>query len=256
MKNYLLTDLKLMFRIPLSVFFSIGYPIIMMLIIVLSYGNMSIGDGYFLIDKYFMVAIGIGILPLTLISFPIWIGSSLESDSIKRLSFFNVKVWKIVLGDILAHLFLAVVSMLIEIVFAYVVFNLHFPHIQYFLSFLFQYVIAIILFMIIGGTFAFLFKNTQILMPFGLIIMFVLYMFCGVFMTFDELPSTIQNISKFIPIKYAMNDFFNIWREKYLWDGTFLKLAFIYILLFGVVLLILIWKYTRKKNFNNCGGLK
>ncbi|MBU5487317.1 ABC transporter permease [Clostridium sp. MSJ-8] len=256
MRKYLWIDLKIMFRIPLSVFFTIGYPLIMMVIIMLSYGNASIGGGYTLIDKYFMIAIGIGILPLTLISFPMWIGNNLESKSMQRLSFFRVKAWKMVIGDILAHLILSLISMAIDIVFAYIVFNLHFPDIKYFLGFLIQYILAVVICMLIGGTFSFLFKNTQILMPFGLVVMFVLYMFCGVFITFDELPITFKNIAKFIPMKYAMNDFFYIWTEEYVWNETFIKLSLIYLIIFSTILLLLIWKYSKKKNFNNEGGIK
>lgn len=88
MRTYLFIDLKIMFRIPLSIFFSIAYPILMMIIIMFSYGNISIGNGYYLIDKYFLIAIGMGILPLALISFPMWIGNSFENKSIERLNFF------------------------------------------------------------------------------------------------------------------------------------------------------------------------
>ncbi len=249
MKDYLWINLKIMFRIPLSIFFSMGYPIIMMIIIILSYGNVSIGDGYLLIDKYFMIAIGMGILPLTLISFPMWIGNNLESDSLKRLSYFKVKMSKIIAGDILAHLILALISMAINIIFAYFLFSLKFPSMKYFMAFTGQYIIAVITSMIIGAVFAFLFKNTQILMPFGLVVMFVLYMFCGVFITFDELPVQFKNIANFIPMKYAMNDFFNIWTQKSLFNTQFLKLSLIYLLVSSIVLYLLIKVYGKKKNF-------
>ena len=42
--------------------------------------------------------------------------------------------------------------------------------------------------MIIGGIFAYVFKNPQILMTLGLVVMFVLYMFCGVFISIDQMP--------------------------------------------------------------------
>ena len=245
-----------MFRIPLAIFFSIGYPIVMMLIILLSYGNISIGDGYFLIDKYFMIAIGMGILPLTLISFPMWIGNNLESNSMQRLTYFKVKMSKIVIGDILAHLVLALLSMAINIIFAYCVFNLHLPEIQYFISFLLQYIIAVIIFMIIGGVFAFLFKNTQILMPFGLVVMFVLYMFCGVFITFDQLPIAFRNIAKFIPMKYAMIDFFDIWSQNSIWNKPFLEISALYFAIFSILLFVLIRNNGKRKNFKNNGGVK
>ena len=79
-----------------------------------SYGNISIGNGYYLIDKYFLIAIGMGILPLSLISFPMWIGNSFENKSIARLNFFGVNTSKMFVGDVLAHFILAMISMAIK----------------------------------------------------------------------------------------------------------------------------------------------
>lgn len=247
MLNYLFIDLKVMLRIPLSVFFSIVYPILMMFIIILSYGNVAIGDGYYLIDKYFMIAIGMGILPLTLISFPMWLGNSFENNSMERLNFFGVKMSKIFTGDVLAHLVLACISMLIDFLFAYAFFGLKFPKISYLITFVFQYLIAVIVAMLIGGIFALIFKNTQILMPFGLVVMFALYMFCGVFISFEEMPGAFKRIAEMIPIKYAMNDFFDIWTMKQYWNKEFLILSVVYIVIGSILLGVLIAK-ERKMN--------
>ena len=210
MRTYLFIDLKIMFRIPLSIFFSIAYPILMMIIIMFSYGNISIGNGYYLIDKYFLIAIGMGILPLSLISFPMWIGNSFENKSIERLIFFGVNTSKMFVGDVLAHFILAMISMAINILVAFLFWRLKFPSIGHFLSFIIQYFIAIVIAMIIGGIFAYVFKNPQILMTLGLVVMFILYMFCGVFISIDQMPQLFRNISSYLPIKYAMNDFFDI----------------------------------------------
>ena len=58
MLRYLLVDLKVMMRIPVAVFFSLAFPLLMMVVIMVSYGNIDIGGGYHLIDKYFLVAMG------------------------------------------------------------------------------------------------------------------------------------------------------------------------------------------------------
>ena len=80
-----------------------------------------------------------------------------------------------------------------------------------------------------GGFIALILKKQQIVMPFGLVIMFALYMFCGAFITFDQLPKAIQDIASYIPMKYAMIDFFNIWSMTQYGDKTFLILSLLYI---------------------------
>ena len=223
----------------------------MMFIIILSYGNISIGDGYYLVDKYFLIAIGMGILPLTLISFPMWLGNSFENNSMERLNFFGVRTFEIFVGDTLAHLVLAWISMAINILFAYAVFGLRFPGIDYLSAFLLQYAAAVIVAMMTGGIFALVFKNTQILMPFGLVVMFALYMFCGVFISFEEMPASFQKVAAILPIKYAMNDFFDIWTGKMYWNKCFLLLSAVYSAIGCSLIFIMIVKgknNTERKN--------
>ena len=246
MRTYLFIDLKIMFRIPLSIFFSIAYPILMMIIIMFSYGNISIGNGYYLIDKYFLIAIGMGILPLALISFPMWIGNSFENKSIERLNFFGVNTSKMFVGDVLAHFILAMISMAINILVAFLFWRLKFPSIGHFLSFIIQYFIAIVIAMIIGGIFAYVFKNPQILMTLGLVVMFVLYMFCGVFISIDQIPQLFRNISSYLPIKYAMNDFFDIWTMEKFWDKDFLLISAVYLVISTIVLGICIIRENKR----------
>lgn len=246
MRTYLFIDLKIMFRIPLSIFFSIAYPILMMIIIMFSYGNISIGNGYYLIDKYFLIAIGMGILPLSLISFPMWIGNSFENKSIERLNFFGVNTSKMFVGDVLAHFILAMISMAINILVAFLFWRLKFPSIGHFLSFIIQYFIAIVIAMIIGGIFAYVFKNPQILMTLGLVVMFVLYMFCGVFIPIDQMPQLFRNISSYLPIKYAMNDFFDIWTMEKFWDKDFLLIYAVYLVISTIVLGICIIRENKR----------
>lgn len=51
-------------------------------------------------------------------------------------------------------------------------------------------------------------------MTLGLVVMFVLYMFCGVFINIDYMPQLLQKIAAYLPMKYAMDDFFGIWTMK------------------------------------------
>lgn len=248
MFNYIWIDLKIMFRIPFSIFFSLVYPILMMTIILLSYGNIEIGDGFYLVDKYFFISVGMGILPLTLISFPIWIGNSLENNSIKRMFYFHVKSQKIIIGDILAYIFLALIGILTNMLFAFFVFHLKFPSILYFIAFIIQILIAIIIYMILGSIIALLFTQSQILLPFGLVLMFVLYMICGVFISFNELPQSFQNIAKFMPIKYVMNDFFYIWIQQKFFNKDFFLISFIYFIISIFILFVLVKKLNKIKS--------
>ena len=150
-------------------------------------------------------------------------------------------------GDVLAHFILAMISMAINILVAFLFWRLKFPSIGHFLSFIIQYFIA----MIIGGIFAYVFKNPQIL-TLGLVVMFVLYMFCGVFISIDQMAQLFRNISSYLPIKYAMNDFFDIWTMEKFWDKDFLLISAVYLVISTIVLGICIIR--ENKRFIYSGG--
>lgn len=202
------------FRIPASLFFSFLFPLIMMFAMVTSYGNVEIGGGYHFIDKYFLISTGMGIMPLSLISFPIWLGESIQNKSYKRLEYFGLNIPKIIISDVLSYLFITVLSILLNILFGFLIYGLTLPNSKYFLSFLFQCLYSNFVMFLLGASLAFLVKSTRILMPLGMTLLFTIYIFTGTLSSFSGLPKSFQQIGNFIPMKYVMNDFFNIWTEK------------------------------------------
>ena len=118
--------------------------------------------------------------------------------------------------------------------------------------FLFLYQLTKSLLYFIDGIFAYVFKNPQILMTLGLVVMFVLYMFCGVFISIDQMPQLFRNISSYLPIKYAMNDFFDIWTMEKFLDKDFLLISAVYLVISTIVLGICIIR--ENKRFIYSGG--
>ena len=125
MLRYLLVDFKVMMRIPIAVFFSLAFPLLMMVVIMVSYGNIDIGGGLHLIDKYLLVALGIGVLPLTLISFPIWIANRIEDGSLKRLTFLGVRASYMIASDIIVHIAMGILTFLLCFICAAVLWPAH-----------------------------------------------------------------------------------------------------------------------------------
>lgn len=88
--------------------------------------------------------------------------------------------------------------------------------------------------------------NTRILLPLGLICMFLTYMFIGVFINFDELPKNIISISNYLPIKYMTNNFFDVWVGHNLWNNSFLQLNTIWMLIIiSLIIVTYYFKYRR-----------
>lgn len=85
-------SLKTQFRVPISIFFTLLFPLVMMVTMVLSYGNFSIGNGLHFIDKYFLISSSIGLLPLTLISFPTFLTELVEKKQQNASIYFGVNI--------------------------------------------------------------------------------------------------------------------------------------------------------------------
>ncbi|GEQ35704.1 ABC transporter permease [Marinilactibacillus psychrotolerans] len=246
--RYLWTSIKLQFRIPISIFFSLLFPLIMMFAMVTSYGNFDIGNGYYFVDKYFLISTGMGMLPISLISFPIWLGESLQNQSYKRLEYFGLKAHHMVISDVFSYVLLTTLSILANIVFGFIMYGLTIPSTGYLFAYVIQCLYCNLIFLLFGAIIALLVKNTRILMPAGMVLLFSSYIFTGAFSSFSELPETFQTIGRFIPMKYVMNDFFEIWTETELVNVDFLLLTTALAVVFTVILVLILIANKKRKN--------
>lgn len=243
--NNIKLNLKIQFRIPISVFFSLFFPLIMMLVMVTSYKNFSIGNGYHFVDKYLFISVGIGLIPLTVISFPMDIGSDIENKRLKRLEYLNINLNIYLIAKIISFLLLSILSILTNIIFAKLIFNAKIPSLPYLLAYFIQCEYCVLVSLILGACIALIIKNTKIILPLGMIILFTFYAFSGTFVQYDQLAKQIQKISKYLPWKYLMNDFFKVWDMSHFWNITFIKLNTLWLILLSIILII-IYSYKLK----------
>lgn len=151
-----------------------------------------------------------------------------------------------VISDLISYFLISIFSIFLNIIIAKVFFGLSIPNLPYFLAFFIQVIYCVLVLFLVGLLLALLVTNSHILMPLGMIIIFLTYMFIGVFIKYDELPSKIVSISKWLPIKYVTNDFFNIWNKNKFWDIKFLKLNLIWLILILILIFIVYYfKYVR-----------
>jgi len=246
--RYLWTSIKLQFRIPISLFFSLAFPLFMIFAIMTTLGNSDIGGGHHFIDKYVLISTGIGLMPIACISFPLGLGAALEYGSYKRLEYFGLKTVKMVLADVLSYVLLALLSISLNIAFAFFVYGGHVPSASYLFAFMFQALYANIVLLLFGVIIALVVKNSGIIMPLGMILMFCCFIFTGAFNAFDTLPASFQAIGKLIPMKYIMLELFAVWSEQELFVSSFMTINSIYFVCFSVVLCgLLYWQKYQKK---------
>ena len=252
MKYYFLTDLKLILRVPVALFFQFFFPLMMMLIVVGANATTSY-DGIGFVNYYLPCAISMGFIPLALVTFPQWIGKKIENGSLLRMNYFGLKTHNIMFMDILCHVIFGVVSAAVDIIFALIVFRLQFFGAGYFFTFILQTFIALITLLVWGGILSLIVKNTQALMSIGLVIMFFLYFISDCFGTLNNFPAFIKNLAKGFPVSYMGSDFSNIWIGKQYWCGNFLWISAIW---FGVGIVALALLALSNKRLRGNAFLK
>lgn len=196
---------------------------------VYSYKNFSIGNGYHFIDKYVLISTGIGLIPVTVISFPISICNSIINNTFLRMNYYHINMFEYILSNIISYVILSLISIFINIIVSFYIFDSKIPDITFLFPYVIQCLYCVIVFLFVGYIIASLVVKPDIMLPLGMIILFVIYAFSGVFINYSELPRQIQNISTFLPWKYLMNDFYKIWTMKFRWDTDFIKINTIWL---------------------------
>ncbi|WP_217587142.1 ABC transporter permease [Lentibacillus saliphilus] len=247
--RYVLIELKvILFRIPIVLFFSIVFPLMMMVIVVSSTGNIDIGNGFHLTDKYIMIAAGIGLVPLGLVSLPVSIAIERETGVMERYMLFGINPLAIVWSKVVVHVLMAVLQFSLICLFAKLIYTLSIPNIVSLLSFLLHYILAVSFMLLFGVMLGLVVKKIQAVQVIGLALMFMVLAMSGGFNEFHTLPAPIQNVMDYFPVKYLMNDFISIWFNTELVLNEFIWLTFGYLVVIGLIIMLLI-RHTFKFNY-------
>lgn len=228
-------DVRMLLRIPISVFFSVAFPPLMLVIMMTSFGNFDIGNGLHFSDKYLMISIGMGLVPLAFVTFSAWISSSYEKAYLTRLRYFHVPLRRVAASGAVAHVVIALCGVALSILVGVVFYQVSLPPVGYFLMFLAETVVVLFALMAFGCAIGFVVRQMSAALGLGLILMFLVYMLCGVFGNYDGLPDGLKNISEWIPLKYLMIDGFDVWRGASGFDVHLLVISIMWIVVFGAV---------------------
>ena len=235
LKRLIYCDLKTVLRIPIAVFFSNIFPLVMASILIFSIGNIHLFEDYYFVDKYYSIALVIGILPLSLISLPMSITNLNQTKLLERYYLHGIKPTKVVSSILIVHFILGIFEFLLITIFLKIVFGLNIPGFEFFLSLLINYSIVLLVMLLVGLLLGIIINRREITQVVGISLMFLLFFICGIFGDFTNLPSSIQFVGELIPIKYLAVDSFNIISEQLLVIDKFYLLSLVWIILFALL---------------------
>jgi len=244
MLKLLITDFKILFRIPLVVLFNNIFPIFMAIIFISSFDNMEIIPNYNFSDKYFLISLGIAIAPLSLISLPLSISELCNSGQLTRLNLHGINKYKVLISKVCVHFFISIIQLIVLYVVIDLIYGLNTPELNYLISFIALYLTTVIAMLSVGSVVGLLFKNTEITQVFGTAIMFSTLLLIGAFGDYTGLPDILKTISEYVPLKYLVQNGFDVWSEQEIIIPMFYKLSTITIIL-SSCLVTLLFKYRK-----------
>jgi ABC-2 type transport system permease protein len=204
-------DFKLLMREFIVVFFSIVFPVFMILIFGGVYGNKATPffGGYGSIDvmvpSYLGVIIavnGIMNLPLTLVEYR-------DKKILKRYMATPLKSIYVILSQLIVNFVLILFGFIILAIFGKIIFNLKFYGNIYLFSIIF--VISTISIFSIGFLIASIIKEPRTANTIAYMIYFPMLFLSGATMPLESMPKFMLTISKFLPLTYIVDLFKRSW---------------------------------------------
>lgn len=231
-------ELRTFYKMGISIFFSFIFPLMLMVIIMLSSGNPMITDEYYLINKYIVISFVIGLVPLTLVSFPISVASDFEYGVIDRFLLFNINVNKVFLSKFIVNVFFIALQFVITCLFA-LIFKFKFPSIDVIIIFFILYLFISLTLFLFGWILAYTLKKISKVQVIGMALMFILLALSGAFGEINNLPEYFKYLNFLIPTYDLTNDLTTFWLGGNIKIANILfKYTIINIVLTSIVLII------------------
>lgn len=237
LKELIKVDFKLLLREFIVVFFSVLFPLAMILMFGLIYGNKptpyfgGFGSVDVLVPSYLGVILavnGIMSLPLTLVEYR-------YKKILKRYMATPLKPIYVIISQIVVNFILTIIGFILLYLVGKIVFDLKF----YGNGFLFgiSFVLATLSLFSIGFIIASLISNPRTANTLAYIIYFPMLFLSGATIPMENFPKSILALSKFIPLTYIVDLFKRTWLNS---DISWIRLNLSLTLDFIVILIIMI----------------
>jgi ABC-2 type transport system permease protein len=212
-------EAKLFFREPIGLFFTLAFPVMILLLFVGVFGNEAVPGmpGVRSVDiqapGYTTMVIG----SVALIGLPVTLASYRQQGALRRMRATPLHPRTILAAQVLVNLAITVAGIALLLVVARVVFDLRLPDAP--LGVAFAFVFASLSFFAVGFVLAGLFSSSRTAQVVGQVVYFPMLFLSGAILPRELFPETIRRVSDFLPLTYVVDLVQNLWL-KGTWDRT------------------------------------
>jgi len=209
-KQLIYIEAQTMVKVVVALFFTIIFPLVFMVIMMMTTGNPQITDTYYFINKYVIISYIIALVPVTFISFPISLAVDFEYGIFERYKLFKVSIVKVFIAKILT-VYMYICIQLITVTLFALFYKLILPPVNVVILFMFIYFLIATAMLCVGWTIAFSFKRIVKVQIIGMTLMFIFFIFSGVFGDLSGLPAIVDKLMFFAFSADISNDLGSLW---------------------------------------------
>ena len=214
MKPLTLIETKLFIREPIGTFFTLAFPVLLVLLFGAIFGNEpnEMFGGYGSMDISMPGYVAMILTTVGLMNIPITMCGYRETGVLRRLKITPLKPLTFIGSDLLTNLVMTLLGMLLVVLLGWLIHRVRFEGqaIPVFLGVIYS---ALAMFSV-GYLIASLAPTQRAANIIGLVILYPMLYLSGAFMPLETMPETLQSVSKFLPLTYVVNLLRGLWFGK------------------------------------------
>jgi ABC-2 type transport system permease protein len=205
-------ELKLFFREPTTLVFSLALPLLMLFVLGGVFGNESqVGfyRGVGAMNYYMGAYIGLVIASVGVISLPVHLTAYRERGVLRRMKVSNISVWSLLGSQVAVSLFLGILGAALMLLAGGLGYDIDRP--QAIPQIIGAFLIGSLSFSAIGFFLGSVFPTTRAAQGIGIILFFLMLMLGGAGPPPEVLPDVLLTIGKILPIYWTIQMIQNPW---------------------------------------------
>ncbi|MDR2624623.1 MAG: ABC transporter permease [Methanobrevibacter sp.] len=201
---------KVILRVPIALFFSVVFPVLLLVMLIMTNGNPIIYYNVHFVDVYIPSLALLTLLPTGLVSFSIDVSVNRSKKIWQTYTLKGLNLYHIIFSQFLAYILLAFISTLLAILVAKLFYGLIFPSFNDFLMFCLVWFLSAVVVFLIGFSIGCFLNNEKSTQQTSTMLMFLLMFLSGIFTNIHSFPLYVQNIVQYLPttqIYYILSDY-------------------------------------------------
>jgi ABC-2 type transport system permease protein len=211
LKKLTIMELKMFIRNPTGAFFTVVFPLMLVLVFGSIYGNGANPDfgGYGIVDVYVPSFTGmiVAISALTILNTDV--ATAREKGILRRLKATPLRPLTILAAKVAMIFSVTSLSMVLMIIVAKLAFGLRFSGNP--IEVIVAFVLSSFSFFAFGLVVASVMPNVRAAESFGFILLFLMLFLSGVFVPFEMVPDTVQQVAKIFPMTHVTTLMRGLW---------------------------------------------